>query len=66
MSVNVHDGILVVEGFDGQQIGIGTGNPSMELYVGESAASFAGDVVGFGVWNAPAVRLEIRGEGVKG
>jgi hypothetical protein len=46
----------------GDAVGIVTNNtPTMNLYIGEAAASFAGDAVGYGVGNASAARFEVVG-----
>ena len=41
MICDVYDGVPVIEGDNGQRIGIGTNCPSMRLYVGAGGVSLA-------------------------
>jgi hypothetical protein len=61
MAVDVGKGVFVIEGFDGQRIGIRTDAPTMEMHVGEGAASWAGPGVGIGV-HTPSCWLEVRSD----
>jgi hypothetical protein len=61
---DVHDGVLTIEGDDGQRIGIGTGTMSMMLFVKEGSASTT-EAAGTGN-DAPQCRFEVRSDGKVG
>jgi hypothetical protein len=65
MSIDVHEGILTIEGDDGQRIGVGTGGPIVKIYVGDSGAYYTSDMVGIGN-NTPQCRFEVRADGAVG
>jgi hypothetical protein len=64
MSYSICNGVVSIEGDDGQRIGIRTDGPSMRVYIGEGAASTSDDMVGIGI-NTPGCRLEVRNDGKK-
>ena len=65
MIYDVREGILTIEGEDGQRIGIGIGGPTMKIFVGEAGASYTSDTVGIGI-NTPQCRFEVRADGAVG
>ena len=64
MVYNVCEGVLMIEGDNGQRIGIGIGGPSMMLYVKEGSASTT-EAAGTGN-DAPQCRFEVREDGKVG
>jgi hypothetical protein len=66
MAVHVCDGVLSIEGENGQRIGIRTGGPTIIMHVGKGAASLAESNIGIGTKNAPHCRLEVRCDGKVG
>jgi hypothetical protein len=65
MVFDVREGILTIEGDNGQRIGIQMDDPSMRVYIGEGAASITDDTAGIGI-GTPNCRLEVRGDGKVG
>jgi hypothetical protein len=61
MLYDVREGMLTIEGDDGQRIGIRTDGPSMRAYIGEGVASISDDTVGIGICSQNC-RLEVRSD----
>jgi hypothetical protein len=65
MNYSVCEGGISIEGDNGQRIGIKTDAPSVEVFIGEGAASVADDTAGIGI-GTPGCRLEVRSDGAVG
>jgi hypothetical protein len=64
MSYDIRDGVLSIEGDNGQRIGVGTGTLSMMLFVKEGSASTTESAeTGNGM---PQCRFEVRSDGAAG
>jgi hypothetical protein len=59
MFYDVGEGILTIEGDNGRRIGIRTDAPSVEMNIGEGAASWSGPEAGIGTKNAQYYRSDV-------
>jgi hypothetical protein len=65
MAYSIYNGVLTIEGDDGQRIGIRTDDPSIRVHIGEGGVSVADDTAGIGI-GTPNCRLEVRSDGTVG